>query len=1158
MNYKNILPFALSIMLVTSNIPTVMAEDNTLQESIDAKTETLLLFEDNFNDEKGENTPNVVGTSPTFAEGQSGKGAVFKTNGGYLDFTNYIGSATTLKNKSISFSLKSDKLHASYDPAILSNTNWDKVDTAGFTFAYEYNSPGNYKARISNTSSSQKADATKMTYSAQTWQNYVISFDDTNSKMLIYCNGELIRTLDYSSYGSGLCENTRYSLKLGNDGTGAYPKNKTVDYSYVVDNFMVTNSLLTDEEIAYINETHPGPQPTFEMTIKSVNAANTAADGYVNFNLYTVGDVSGNIAKTDFDVTYDPTVLTYDRAQFNNATITETESGKLHISTTKTPSDIKKYSESRITQLIFRTADVSETTSTELGISDGAVYDSDGSELDNVTVNCENTAVNIHEKNALDLNQDGVIGVGDISLTDNDEKKAEIAEAAKIYPYKRAIAITVDGAGRAWADNAVYNGKGIDSSNNKIEGEGLENVRKNPYCMDMFNNQMAVSTSAESMDPPISAQNYCSILHGVTFKKLPSAYQFTNDIAAAQQWPDYGLDTPKYPSMLKAMNKIDPSRKLFAYAEWNPITNGVIEQNSGAYVDYKYGSYCFDRLAQYIKDGKMKNTAIAYMQSDVMDHYGHNDGYFTDGYYELLNDYDAFFKTLHDALKDENLYDDTLIVVSADHGGHNYWNTTNKKMQGTHGTYSNMDDRGIFIALGGQTIKKGAKLTGGTNDDISAVVYNGLRIDKPKEMADSDLFDEKAFLSQEELSKTGRDIEKVTATENENIFSLELTAKDKNIKAAEFVIDTPFETSDITLPESVSILNQKYENGKLTLVLDFANTPEKIADIVFNDKISGHVKIDEAMLATADGSEIYCDIENDIAEKKAEDIAEKLVPYGDVVYSDYNDTVNGGFKFKSESDVLSETDLDGFANVSYDNDGIKITKKVANKRLDFESTFTSSDEFNSDRYSLEFDIEQINAAPMYISTKWRNYITINWTTDGKIDINAGKANLTGYKNKRVKFRIEMDYTKQYFDIYANDELVVSKCALRDDATGSNSPSKPTSFNINMGNDGAVGSGMKLYNLSLTEYYNDTYMITDENGYVITPKDGDKVMAIADKSLYKEGAKLYLAVYDKNGILSGVKSADMSSVINTSTDTLEVPEGGAAKVFLWDNMLKPIK
>ena len=95
MNCKRLIPIALSVMMASSYIPTALADD-ALQDSIDAKTETLLLFEDNFNDEKGDNTPNVVGTSPTFAEGQSGKGTVFKTNGGYLDFTNYIGSGTSL------------------------------------------------------------------------------------------------------------------------------------------------------------------------------------------------------------------------------------------------------------------------------------------------------------------------------------------------------------------------------------------------------------------------------------------------------------------------------------------------------------------------------------------------------------------------------------------------------------------------------------------------------------------------------------------------------------------------------------------------------------------------------------------------------------------------------------------------------------------------------------------------------------------------------------------------------------------------------------------------------------------------------------------------------------------------------------------------------
>lgn len=54
MNCKRLIPIALSVMMASSYIPTALADD-ALQESIDAKTETLLLFEDNFNDEKGDN-----------------------------------------------------------------------------------------------------------------------------------------------------------------------------------------------------------------------------------------------------------------------------------------------------------------------------------------------------------------------------------------------------------------------------------------------------------------------------------------------------------------------------------------------------------------------------------------------------------------------------------------------------------------------------------------------------------------------------------------------------------------------------------------------------------------------------------------------------------------------------------------------------------------------------------------------------------------------------------------------------------------------------------------------------------------------------------------------------------------------------------------------
>ena len=121
---------------------------------------------------------------------------------------------------------------------------------------------------------------------------------------------------------------------------------------------MVTSSLLTEDEIKYLNESQPAPIQNYDVTVKS----------------------------TEFDINYDTGLLTYDRAQFNNATVTEPEKGHLHIVTSKAPSseDIKKYSETRITQLVFRTADVSETTAANLALSNGAAYGADGNVLENV------------------------------------------------------------------------------------------------------------------------------------------------------------------------------------------------------------------------------------------------------------------------------------------------------------------------------------------------------------------------------------------------------------------------------------------------------------------------------------------------------------------------------------------------------------------------------------------------------------------------------------------------------------------------------------------------------------------------------------------------------------------------------------------------------
>lgn len=153
----------------------------------------------------------------------------------------------------------------------------------------------------------------------------------------------------------------------------------------------------------------------------------------------------------------------------------------------------------------------------------------------------------------------------------------------------------------------------------------------------------------------------------------------------------------------------------------------------------------------------------------------------------------------------------------------------------------------------------------------------------------------------------------------------------------------------------------------------------------------------------------------------------------------------------------------------------------------------------------------------------------------------------------------MNYTDKYLDIYADGKLVLSRCALRNDASGSYTPNKPMTMTVNMTDAGAANSGMKLYSTILDEYYSGTVSITDKNGYAANPNTPGEVMAIADASFAAMGAeKLYIAAYDSAGRLSAVNAAEVEENANTSTGLVTIPECGYAKAFLWDNSMRPIK
>ena len=70
----------------------------------------------------------------------------------------------------------------------------------------------------------------------------------------------------------------------------------------------------------------------------------------------------------------------------------------------------------------------------------------------------------------------------------------------------------------------------------------------------------------------------------------------------------------------------------------------------------------------YIKDKKPALVAVCF---DQLDHVGHKSGHDTQEYYNCLHTLDGYIGRIIQAIKDAGIWDDTIIMLTADHGGIN-------------------------------------------------------------------------------------------------------------------------------------------------------------------------------------------------------------------------------------------------------------------------------------------------------------------------------------------------------------------------------------------------------------------------------------------------------------------------------------------------------
>ena len=251
------------------------------------------------------------------------------------------------------------------------------------------------------------------------------------------------------------------------------------------------------------------------------------------------------------------------------------------------------------------------------------------------------------------------------------------------YIYKHVVVLGVDGAGTFFSRTDTPN-------MDRIFANGATNYN--------------VLTSI----PTISAECWGSMLLGVT----PEVHRRTNGIVSSIP---YDTESP-FPSLFRAIRAAYPDAELASFCCWNPINYGIIENNIGVYEDTESDDELTDMICDYLDN---HDPMMLFVQFDKVDGAGHGYGYGTKEHLDRITVTDGLIGRIYDKYVERGFIDDTLFIVTADHGGfgHSHGGTTD-------------DEKIVFWGAAGKTVKPGTLGSMEIRDNAAVCLY-ALGVEQP-------------------------------------------------------------------------------------------------------------------------------------------------------------------------------------------------------------------------------------------------------------------------------------------------------------------------------------------------------------------------------------------------------------------------------------------
>ena len=253
------------------------------------------------------------------------------------------------------------------------------------------------------------------------------------------------------------------------------------------------------------------------------------------------------------------------------------------------------------------------------------------------------------------------------------------------YVYKHVVVIGVDGAGAFFQNTDTPN---LD----KIFADG------------------AVTYKMLTSNPTISAQCWGSMLHGVT----ADMHGLTNAIVENTPYPTDSA----FPGVFRVIREQMPDAKLGSLCNWNPINVGIVEDGIDVYKKGGMGDAAIiNEAISYVKE---EQPTFLFIQLDEADGAGHGSGYNTPTQHAKITEQDALIGKLYEVYEKLGILEDTLFIVTADHGGNG----------NSHGGWTDAE-KYVMFAAAGKTVEKGGSITDMEVRDVPLVVLHALGLEAP-------------------------------------------------------------------------------------------------------------------------------------------------------------------------------------------------------------------------------------------------------------------------------------------------------------------------------------------------------------------------------------------------------------------------------------------